>query len=99
MQITFANLGLLISVFRTKRNSLTAPALWLVLGMYFMSTVTGLTPKLDFLKYLTPFKYADAADIILNGTLNNLYLAILLAVNAAAIILSYVGYNRKNINV
>lgn len=99
VQITFANIGLLISVFRAKRNSLTGLALWLVLGMYFMSTVTGLTPKLDFLKYLTPFKYADAADIILNGALSKVYLVILLAVNIAAIFFSYVGYTRKNINV
>lgn len=99
VQITFANIGLMISVFMTKRHSLTSLSIWVVLGMYFVSTITGLTEQLDFLKYVTPFKYADAADIIINGAINKVYLAILVVVNLIAIILSYIRYNRKNINI
>jgi ABC-2 type transport system permease protein len=74
-------------------------AIWVVLGMYFASTIAELTEQLNFLKYFTPFKYADSADIILNGAINSIYLAILLVANLIAVLLSYAGYNRKNIIV
>lgn len=97
VQITFANIGLLVSMFVTKRKSTTALGIWVVLGAYFISIIAGLAKDLEFLKYITPFKYADPADIILNGSIDMVYLLILLTVNIAAIAAAYMIYNRKNI--
>jgi ABC-2 type transport system permease protein len=34
------------------------------LGTYFLSIIVALSDKIDFLKYLTPFKYFEVAPII-----------------------------------
>lgn len=97
IELTFANLGLLISLFIKKRKASTNISLGLVLGLYLVYVLSGISDKLDFLKYFTPNNYANSADIIANGYLNGKYIAVLVIVNIATVALSYVIYNRKDI--
>lgn len=97
IELTFANLGLFISLFIKKKKASTNISLGLVLGLYLVYTLSGISDKLEFLKYFTPNNYANSSDIITNGYLDGKYIAVLIIVNIAAVILSYVVYNRKDI--
>lgn len=97
IEYTFANLGLLISLFLKKKKASTNISLGLVLGLYLVYTLSGISDKLEFIKYFTPNNYANSADIIANGYLDGKYIAVLIIVNIAAVILSYVVYNSKDI--
>lgn len=97
IEITFANLGLLISLLIKKKKSSTNISLGLVLGMFLIYTLAGISDKISFLKYLTPFKYADSSAIIANGYINGIYVVILIIVNIVAVAFSYAVYNRKDI--
>ena len=97
VEITFANIGLIASVFITKKKATTSLGMYFVIGMYFINMMAGLSKNLDFLKYVTPFKYADSVDIITKNSLNASYIVILLIVNIIAVSLTYIIYNRKNI--
>jgi len=68
-----------------------------VLVAYILSTVQALDEKLDFLKWITPFKYYDAGDLYRNGALNGTYLAISLAVSVALVAVAYFAYNRRDV--
>lgn len=65
--------------------------------MYFLNIVANISKSAEFLKYITPFGYAESVDIIANGSLNGKMVAIGMA---AALIGAAAGdwkYCRKDI--
>ncbi len=98
-QVTFAAVGFLISVFVVKSKSVLSVSLGVVLGTYFLSIASGISDKLENLKYLTPFEYVSPAFLVKNGKIEELYLAIMLCVVLLSTVLTYFFYNRKNITV
>lgn len=97
VQLMFAAVGFFISVFIVKAKSIIPVSIGVVLGTYFLNALAGMTEKTENFKYLTPFKYVDARDILVDKSLNPLYLSIIFIVVVISIILSYVFYNRKDI--
>lgn len=97
IEISFASIGVLISLFMKKKNAATPLSLWFVIGMYFIYTLSGISDKLKFLKYATLFKYADSVDIITDSSLNLIYVLVLLLVCTISIALSYAVYRKKDL--
>ncbi|MCI8513749.1 MAG: ABC transporter permease subunit [Lachnospiraceae bacterium] len=64
---------------------------------YFLNLVANLTRKAEFLKYLTPFGYAESADVIMNGRLSGGYLAAGLFLGLAGVAAAFWWYERKDI--
>lgn len=65
--------------------------------LYFLNIIANLTEDADWLKYITPFGYAEAADIITNAEIAPLPAAIGCFVTAAGIAAAFIIYNRKDI--
>lgn len=96
LHLTFAAIGLLISVFVVKAKSVYPVSIGFVLVMYFINIMSSISEKLTNLKYFTPFKYVDAPDIIINEKIEPIYLIIMLIIITVSIAATYVLYNRKN---
>ena len=64
---------------------------------YFMGIFSNLADELEFIKYLTPFGFADSAYILDKGALEPIALAVGLALSAASIALAYWHYGKKDI--
>jgi len=60
LQVIFASISLLISIFITKSRKVMSIALGLVIGMYVIDLISTLTDAGDFLKYFTPYEYINA---------------------------------------
>ena len=71
--------------------------LGLAIALYFMNIVANLTSKADFLKYITPFGYADGSEIFSKGALDTCKLLVGLAFTAVGVALAYWKYNQKDI--
>jgi ABC-2 type transport system permease protein len=71
--------------------------LGLAIGLYFMNLIANLTPSADFLKYITPFGYAECSDILAKGALSGDRLLVGLGFAAAGVALAYWKYCRKDI--
>lgn len=97
LQLVFAAIGLFISVFVVKSGTIFPLSIGVVLGTYFINIASGVTEKLENLKYITPFKYIVPADIIKSGSIETLYLIIMSAVTILAVAGTYIFYNRKDI--
>lgn len=69
----------------------------LAIGFYFMNLIANLTERAEFLKYLTPFAYAESADILTDGRLNAAYLCAGLLLAAAGAGAGFARYLRKDI--
>lgn len=99
MHLLFGSIGLLISVFVVKARTVYPISIGVVLGTYFASVVSTLSDSAKDLRYLTPFKYFDAADIVADQQIAPLSLIVLGVVLIIAIGASLVFYSRKDIAV
>ena len=76
-------------------------ALALLLGaaavLDFLNLIANITDSADFLRYITPFGYAEGADIVTNVSLDWGLVGLGLAYGAAGIGAAYVKYCRKDI--
>ncbi len=99
LQLFFASVGLLISVFIIKSSTILPLSIGVVLGTYFISIAAGVSEKLDFLKYITPFKYVNPADVIKESSIEPVYLIIICTVTVFSVAGAYLFYNRKDIAV
>lgn len=91
VQMLFLAIGILAStMFKNPKKSGTF-VLSLLGAMYFMQLIQPLHSSLEFLKYLTPFKFFVAEDILASGGLSILSMLISLIVIGFSIFLSF-GY-------
>lgn len=67
MQIFFLALGSLLAAGLSRYKISSPIATGILLGMYFLSVTIDISGKIDFLKWVTVFKYFDAKDILKNG--------------------------------
>ena len=71
--------------------------LGVALGFYFLNLLANLDKDAKFLKYITPFGYADGGAIVKNGAIDGWYLFVGMLLGAAGIVLSYWRYMKKDI--
>ena len=95
MQVELACICFGISAFLWKGG--LGIGLGLALMMYFLGIVAKLTDKAEALKYLTPFGYADGADILSTGRIDGTGLLAGLGLTVLGIALAYWKYCRKDL--
>lgn len=96
MQLELAAVCFGISAFL--RRGSAGIGLGLAAAVYFLNLIANMTKHAEFLKYITPFGYCDAADIIGDGRLNPVMTAVGVLFAAAGIAAAYVRYCGKDIS-
>lgn len=71
--------------------------LGLALLLYFMNIIANIAEPASFLKYITPFGYTEAADIVADGSLCAVKLLIGLGIALAGILLAFRKYSSKDL--
>ncbi len=95
LQIEIAGITFGISAFL--KNGGLGVGLGLAILFYFMNILANLTEEAKFLKYITPFGYAEGTDIITNGSIKSEYLVIGIILTVIGIATAYLKYCRKDI--
>ena len=65
--------------------------------LYFMNILANLSDNLEFLRYITPFSYADGTSIVSSNKLEIKYLIPGIVFTAAGIVAAFIKYNKKDI--
>lgn len=65
--------------------------------MYFLNLIANIAKSAAFLKYVTPFGFCDAADIMTRGSLDWPKVAVGMAICAVGIAAAYWEYGQKDI--
>lgn len=94
--VTFL-LCLFISTFMHKTKNMLGISLGIVFISYFLQIVSSIAEQVDFLKYVSIFTLADTRNIILNGTINNIFIIIAVMISLILLIFTYYNYNRKEL--
>ena len=95
LQLELAAICFGISAFM-RRGSVGA-GLGVAALMYFVNIIANLSESVKFLKYITPFGYCDGADIVKDGKLDGVMLAVGAAIALTGLAAAYVKYPKKDI--
>lgn len=95
MQIEIACIMFGISAFL--RGNGIGIALGAAFVLYFMNILANLTDEAEFLRYITPFSYADGTSIAASGRIEVKYLIPGLIFTAAGVAAAFIKYNKKDI--
>lgn len=95
LQVEIAGICFGISAF-LRRGSLGI-GLGLAALLYFVNLIANISESAEFLKYITPFGYAEASDIIASGGLCGKFVLVGAGIFAVGIAAAYVRYLRKDV--
>ena len=96
LQLELAGICFGISAF-LRRGSLGI-GLGIAAMMYFLNIIANISEKAEFLKAVTPFGYAEGADIVANGSLDSELVLIGMIFALIGIAAAYFRYSRKDIH-
>ena len=99
IELIFLAIGLLLGCAMKQYRRAGAVAVAIILGAYFLSIISSMQQNLDFLKWLTPFKYFDAAELFRNGRMGPAYLAISAAIVLVSVVAAYWIYNKRDLYI
>ena len=99
IELIFLAIGLLLGCAMKQYKRAGSTAVAIILATYFMSIMSGMQEKLDFLKYFTPFKYFDAGELFRSGTMNGTYLLISAAIIVISLAAAYWIYNKLDLYI
>lgn len=97
VQLIFAALGVIISLFVKKIKAVAPLSLGIVFGFFIISMISS-AAKDNAVRYLTPFRYFDTTYIIKNSSYELPYVVIGILIIIISITLSYYIYNKKDIH-
>ena len=90
--------GICFGISAFLRRSGLGIGLGLACLMYFLNLIANISESAEFLKYITPFGYADGADIVTEEALNGTMVAVGVSLAVIGIAAAYWKYNRKDIH-
>ena len=96
--VSFAFGAFFAGIFKNPKLPATAVTT-VIMASYLVSVTVDLNAKLDFLRYLTPFKYFSAERILADGHVDPIFVTITLSLSAVLIGLTYYFYQRRDLNV
>jgi ABC-2 type transport system permease protein len=99
MQLIFFALGSVLAGLFKNPKLPSAAATAILLCTYIIWVVVDLNSKLNFLKYLTPFKYFDASVIIKDGHLDLFYVVLSTIIIVVFITTTYLFFNKRDLKV
>lgn len=96
MQLELTGVCFGISAFLRKASA--GIGLGIAAMMYVLNLIANIAEVAEFLKYITPFGFCDGADIVTNGSLDGVMLAIGMEIGMIGIVIAYLKYLRKDIH-
>jgi ABC-2 type transport system permease protein len=99
IELIFLAIGLLLGCAMKQYKLSGSAAVGIILLTYFLSIAAVMQEKLDFLKYFSPFKYFDAAELFRNGRMDGTYLALSAAIIVVCVAAAYWVYNKRDLYI
>ena len=99
IQVVFFSIGALLAGSTHRPKAAASRASSIMFVAFLLSFVVNMNEKLDFLKYVTPFKYFDAANLMADHALDPVFVVLAVAIIAVAVAATYRLYAARDLNV
>ncbi len=97
-QLVFMSVGMFLASIMKQYKKSGAATLGYVMGSYLLYVLIGFIDKLDFIKYIIPFKYFESSDM-LTGTFHLEYIIISIAIVISGIVGLFYFYRRRDLYI
>ncbi|MBV7505094.1 ABC transporter permease [Bacillus sp. sid0103] len=98
LQVLFLVIGSSLAAVKKKPKTAPSLATGILLVTYMLSIAIDLNEKMEGMKYLTPFKYFEAKNVMLGRGLEPLYIVISLIVIALLLVVTFTFYKRRDLS-
>ncbi len=99
LQMIFLSIGVLLACAMKQYKRASSAAVAILLITYFMSIITDFTDKLEFFKYISPFKFFNPVSILNELAVNINYVLISLGIVVVCLIGGYTSYLKRDLYV
>ncbi|CAH0157377.1 hypothetical protein SRABI96_00868 [Peribacillus sp. Bi96] len=99
LQVLFMVIGSALAAVKKKPKSAASVAAGILLLTYMLSIVIDLNENIEGLRYFTPFKYFEAKNVMYGGGLDVLFVVISLILILTLLVVTYVFYKKRDLNV
>ncbi|MBN2853729.1 MAG: ABC transporter permease subunit [Clostridia bacterium] len=99
VQLIFLSIGILLGCAMKRYKKSGYIGVSIILVTYIMTLFLELTDKLDFLKYLTPFKYFDTINIKNDMSLDIKYILLSAGIIIVCITAAYLSYRKRDLYI
>ena len=97
--LIFLAMGLLLGCSMKRYKLSGSTAVGIILLAYFLSIITAMNKELDWLKYFTPFKYFDAAELFRTGSFEGTFLLLSAGIIVVCVAAAYWTYNKRDLYI
>lgn len=98
LQLIFLSLGTALAAACKNPKAAASSASAVLLAAFMLSVAIDMNPDLDVLKYLTPFKYFEAKNLMFGGGLDAAFTVLSVAVIAVLLWVTYGCYEKRDLN-
>ncbi|MFB6804163.1 ABC transporter permease subunit [Peribacillus butanolivorans] len=99
LQVLFMVIGSALAAVKKKPKTAASVAAGILLLTYLLSIVIDLNENLEGLRYLTPFKYFEAKNVMYGGGLDVIFVVISVILILTLLVVTYVFYKKRDLNV
>ncbi|MCK5758199.1 MAG: ABC transporter permease subunit, partial [Clostridiales bacterium] len=99
LQMIFLSIGILLGCAMKQYKKSGYIGASLIIILYILSVFTDLNDKLDFLKYITPFKYFAPVNIKNDMALDWTYVIISLAIISISLTIGFITYKKRDLYI
>ncbi len=98
LQVLFMVIGSALAAVKKKPKTAPSLATGVLLLTYMLSIAIDLNENIESMKYLTPFKYFDAKNVMFGGGLEVIFIIISMILIAALLLVTYSFYKKRDLN-
>ena len=99
LQLIFLLIGTSIAAISKNPKTATSLSTGILLVTFMLSVIIDMNEKLINLKYLTPFKYYEAKDLMYGGGLDPVFVTLSAVIIAILIVVTYVSYKKRDLSL
>jgi ABC-2 type transport system permease protein len=99
MQMIFLAIGIFLGCTMKKHKRTGSAAISILLGTYFASILAGMSKDLEFLRYVSPFKYFDPALMLRESRLEVTFVLLSVAIIAICLFGAYTSYAKRDLYI
>lgn len=99
IQLLFLVIGTAIAAISKKPKKASSLSTAILLITFILSIAIDLNDKIENMKYLTPFKYFEAKNVMYGGGLDAVFIILSLVMVAALTIGTFVCYRKRDLNM
>lgn len=99
IELIFLAVGMLLGCAMKRYKLSGSTSVGIILATYFLSIVSAMQPKLDFLKYFSPFKYFDAGELYRFGSMDGNYILLSVSIVIVCVVAAYWIYNKRDLYI